>query len=1154
MISNNCITRHIKHTILFLLLAAGTAPAWAVDITALSQITDPSGNYVITADISVSSFSSIETFSGTLEADINPTTHMPYKIIGLSAPLFTTLTGTVKDIVLENVGISNNTGNTGAIACTANGAARIYNVGIISGSVGGTAYTGGLVGLLDGTARVINCYSFADITGGTVKAGIVGYNNYASKSSSISGGAINTMVMNCMFYGDISTGGNVYPIYGGLEISNEGNNNTNDGRLNNYNYFRYEAPFSKNNTTSNQIISGYNRALPAEERFLKRFEFYRYLLNSNRELAAAYIGDTPTELGSGNNLVKRYHKEKMAKWVLDKSIASYPILKEQDTYPSVVNYDPDYTNDETGKKVLRSSVLERNKGKNLGTLTVNISIGSNYPTGASISTSSLTLQRTDKDYNNYNFNYDKVQLPYYNEIGTGNYTDNKVVTGWKVTVEGAKSFSTTNYDYPNYNLADRTSTVGRVYSQGAYFDVPEGVSSISIEAYWGNAVYLSDGYHDSYSNDNDYSPQGLTDFGKKYVDGQSYYINPNDNSDANKQKVYTNIDNAVNALPDVSSVYDNAVVLVGNFHRKGTPSTKAKKFTIMSADLDYDNEPDYSLIIRSGKGEGISQMRFDFINVPGVVMAHKKTSTTQMGILGNMKPQGWFEVTNTAVIRFSQLEYDHGGKSMSPLILLGGVVEQFVSTNSNNNKNEASHTNYIHLGSNVWFKLFSNGCHMDKTSVATPHRPISVTGGEYEKFYLSGYFQPNAPVSDNADDKNAECYIDGGKFGEVAGAGQEKIDGNVTWNIINADIESFFGGGINNAKPITGNINVTIKNTHVGLYCGGPKFGNMAGVDTPNNPNDDKTVSTTADGSTFGNFYGAGYGGTAIYRDIWSPGQDKGHNRYGAVNYDWQSWLNDDRGYSDGNNKTRGKYDADKGIAIGFETEQFEGSSTNTVARLYVYFATLSVAKTNQVTSYLTNCTIKENFYGGGNLGAVNGNITSILNNCTIDGSVFGAGCSATVPTADVYDSPLVNVNFKGSFYNTNTGAFEATEYPDSYEYKWSNTKGSNDAGNTLITDSEGKWIHVDPYNPTTNKGINLDELGAVNGIVNLTINGNSVIGSSNNTSSGNVYGGGDESSVTGIANTVTVTLQDNTTVLGNVFGGGNKGVVFGSTNVSIEQ
>ena len=1182
---------HKIRILLFMLvvIAINTISLWAqtIEINSaddLNNITS-TGNYVIKNNISISGYATKESFSGTLEADINPETHMPYKITGLNVPLFTTLTGTVKNLVIENVDINNGT-NVGAIACYVQGTsanpAVIYNCGILSGNVGGTGHVGSLVGDLgqggnttatnnNCYARVINCYSFANITSGTEKGGIVGHNYYASKSGT---NTIRTMVMNCMFYGDIDyNSGSVYPIYGGSEISNEDSN----GKLNNYNYFLYETDFSEG-----KHITAYNRALAAEKRYLVRFEFYRYLLNSTRELASWYV------FGS----VQSDAHTKMFKWVLDKSIAPYPILKQQGTYPSVVNYDPINTFDsESGNNVARTSVTERNKGKDLGTLTVNISIGTGYPTGAAIKNgkSQITLQRTDKDVDNYNFNYDKVQLPYYNEVGTGNCTNNKVVTGWKITDitttgEGAATQGTfTKSDtWDGYNFADRShyakdlySESGQVFSQGAYFDVPDGVTAIDIEPYWGTAAYLADANYDCYGYE---TSKGVTDFGTHYTNNNSYSIC------GNSQKVYTSFSNALNQLSG-STVYDNAIVLVGNYHQKGKPSDGTKPFTIMSADLDEDNEPDYSFIYNSGKGEKISPIRFDFVNVPGTAMAHKKTSTTYMGIMGNHKWKGWLEVTNTAFIRFSQLEYDDKDTKAanSPVILLGGVVEQIVSTNGANKS--LTSTPYIHVGSNVWFKLFNNGCHMDKTSVATPHIPISVTGGEYDKFYLSGYFKPDAPANTN---DNAECYIDGGKFGEVAGAGQEKIDGNVTWDIKNADIESFFGGGINDAKPVTGNISVTIKDSHVGLFCGGPKFGNMTGVDTPNNPNDDKTVSTTAEGCTFGNFFGAGYGGTAIYRDIWSPGQDGGHNRYGAVNYDWMTWLNDNRGYST-TGGTRGQYDSNKGIAIGFETEQFEGSSTNTVARLYVYFATLSVAKTNGVTSRLTDCTIKENYYGGGNLGAVNGNITSTLNNCTVKGSAFGAGCSATVPTADVYDSPT-ETNFTGILFNTSTGIFEPTKYPDSYEYTWSNTKGAND--NTLVIDSEGKWIHVDSYDPDTKKGINLGELGTVTGKATINITGNTIVqgyifdeeGNITNVQSGGVFGGGDASAalgdtevninvsgqktnyayntynvygggnLAGVGGNTTVNLQGNTEIYGNVYGGGNQGIVSGSTTVNIME
>ena len=1125
------------------MMVVGVSETLGENITSLSAITNSSGNYVITKDITYSSTNkpTVIDFSGTLEATIDPDTHMPYRIKNLSAPLFTTLTGTVKNLVLEDVAITSGdaNGNTGAIACNMTGTstkkAVIYNCGILSGSVSGSGNVGGLVGLLgQGTpastdaennncyARVINCYSFANITGGSEKGGIVGYNSYPSKYDDQ-----RTMVMNCMFYGEIDyTGGTLSPIYGGLEI-----NNFTTGHLNNYNYYRYEALYSINNTKTTTLINKYNCALPAEERFLNRFEFFRDIVNSTRELAAWYA------TGSVANA-----HTKMLKWVLDKSIAPYPILKVQGTYPSAVNYDPVYTNDATGKKVPRSSISNtednRNKGRQIGTLTVYISEsnttdgGQTKPSEASVETDEITINRTDKDYNNFNFNYDKVQLPYYNEVGTKNCTGNRVVTGWKITSmsKSAGSFTTGDEAATNangeitsdpYNFADRNCTEkdiysvsGRVFSQGAYFDVPTGVTSITIEPYWAKCVYLSDPYYDKYiSNTSTPTIADVNVTGSaRYTNGSSYSINGDD------QVVYTKIaDNdgawkQLNAAGEASStVYDYAVVLVGNYHCIGTPATDRKPFTIMSADLNNDNEPDYSFIFRSGKQEKIAPIRFDFINVPSLSMTHKvgtaENVANNMSIPGNFKNLGWFELTNTCNIRFSQFEMDFQDgttlKTLSPCILLGGVIDQFVSAayiTAGNTHGDGTtgtdRTQYIHLGSNVCFpNVFGHGAHMNKEKAATHHCPISVTGGDYNLFYLTGYMQPQCPNNDD----NGECYISGGRFVEVGGAGYEGIGannsdkGNIVWQIYYADIDRFFGGGINDKNPVLGNITTVISNSHIGIFCGGPKFGNMTSG---------KTVKTTANGCTFDNFFGAGYGGTAFVRANIADYSNK-------VNYSWNTDSKMAATYSSasGSNR-RGMYKDGNGIAVSYDYRHFQGGTTNTVGQLFVNYASLSLAQCNAVTSKLTGCTIKENFYGGGSLGKVAGDINSTLTNCTVSGNVFGAGKSATPPAVEVFPASGFSTE---PYYNPYTGMFQKGALPTGVEYIWSDTKGSqtnSQSTGTLVDDGDDHWIHTD---------VNLNDLGVVSGDATLIINGSTQI-------AGNVFGGGDESAVTGSA---TVNIED---------------------------
>ena len=1117
--------------VLLLMLLPVCASA-QTSITSLSQITDPTGNYRITDDIDASGFTGIASFSGTLEAAIDTNTKMPYRIKNLTAPLFDTLTGTVKNLVIEGVSINTTDDkNTGAIARTANGSARIYNVGILGGEVGGTAYTGGLVGLLDGTARVINCYSYAKITSGSTVGGIVGYNNYASKATDI-----RTMVMNCMFYGDITGGTNKSPIYGGQNI-----NNLNSGGLTTFNYYAYEQ------LPTGHISSGkYNCALSVEEKFLNRHEFYRLLLNSNKKLAAFYVTGDPADAGQ------------MLKWVLetaDRTIANpkpYPILKAQGYYPSIIN--PDFAN------APDSATVGRNHGGKLGrTLSVTISEsnttpgGQTKPSGASVGTTSLTLTRTDKDFDRFNYNYDKVQLPYYNDVGTGNYTGNRVVTGWKITAITAvdddpytvanydytKTYSDNYFDYPNYNFADRKSsnkdlyTVSkRVFSQGAYFDVPYGVDSITIEPYWAKASYISDPYYDAVFNTG-YTKQDVSQTGIQAK-------NNNNETLFNGQKIYTSISNALGGLGDYGpTVYDNAVVLVGNFHQVGIPSQGTNPFTLMSVDIDNDNEPDYSMIYHHSGKKRVCPIRFDFLNIPGTSQAQKPNGASDIFNMAIIHPSAWFEITNTSSIYFGQLEYedlvDNASRTEGPLILQGGVLDQFVSTN---NSAVNGKTIYMHLGGNVWFKEFNMGTHGDG-SQSTPHPPVSVTGGEYEGFYLTGIFNQDAAV--RAD--NAECYISGGHFKEAAGTGQEAINGNVRWQIYNADIDNFYGGGTNGAtgKNIKGNVIVDIFNSHVTTFCGGPKFGNMESG---------KKVTTNAYGCVFGTFFGAGFGGTAYSRKKY----------YDLTSTDWSGWASkyiSDRGkYFDGTKATgnalgdKGKYGYKGiGVATDFDYEFFVWSSGKTGGRFYVKFASFSLAQCNDVESKLKKCTIEDNFYGGGSLGKVVGTITSELDSCTVNGNVYGAGYSASLPPLEVRDAGFTtNPN-----YNQSSGMFEPGVFSGTTTFTW---KNATEAGVTLTNGQSGSDL-------TTNHNIytdvDLNTLGTVTGNVSLTIKGTSKIGTLDGEGNlvegtGNVFGGGEESAVSGASATVTVTLQGKTEVYGDVFGGGNKGRVEGSTTVTIED
>ena len=1116
----------LKRLFTVIMLVVLSMGSQAEDITSLDDITDPNGSYTLSSSFSTTGTpadnigTSDNPFKGTIDGQLVTITGTWDK------PLFDYVEdATIKNVIIGNASINITTANSnaGAIAANAIGETRIYNCGILSGSVSGTKYVGGLVGLLDhkGEAnkgsRVINCYSYADVSGGTDVGGIVGYNNYISKASDI-----RTMVMNCMFYGDITGGTNKSPVYGGSNIANL------QGGLNTFNYYAYEQL-----PTSHITKDKYNSSLAVEEKYLTRFEFYRQLLNSNKKLAATYI------TGNANDA------SILAKWVLetaDRSISEpkpYPVLKAQGKYPSIINYDVINAPD--------SSAVGRNHGGKLGkTLSVTISMpdaptgGFGKPDGASLlSNESLTLQRTDKDFDRFNYNYDKVQLPYYNDVGTGNYTGNRVVTGWMITditaIEG-DPYTASNYptsgikDYPDHNYADRKSsnkdlyTVSkRVFSQGAYFDVPYGVTSITIEPYWGNAIYVADQYYDVVYK-NDYSgKQGVSYTGTQVGSSTKF----------NDQSVKTSI----TGLGSGTTVYDNAVVLVGNLHLDGVPSGGTTPFTMMSVDQDNDHEPDYSLIYHHKGRTAIAPIRFDFLNIPGTAQAQKPNGASLICNFTIFKTKGWFETTNTALFYTSQIEYenlDGVSKTDAPFILLGGVVDQFVSTQS---KAVTGKTIYIHVGGNVWINEFGMGTHSDG-SQSTPHVPVSVTGGEFPGFYLTGTYKADAAVRSD----NAECYISGGYFHEAAGASLEQIDGDVHWQIYNADIDNFFGGGINDAKPIKGDITVDIYNSHVTTYCGGPKFGNMQ---------EGKKVTTNAEGCVFGKFFGAGFGGTSLAKKKY----------YDLDTYNWntlQGYYTTDRGKYFNGTSTAASQQSGKdfgkkgpGVATDFDYEFFVWSSGKTGARFFVNFASFSLAQCNDVTSNLKKCTIENNFYGGGSLGKVIGTATSVLDECTVNGNVFGGGYSANLPKIYVRDAGFTtNPN-----YNSASGMFEPGVFSGTTEFTW---KNATEANVTLTNDKSGSDLTTNHYIYTNQ---DLTTLGQV-AHTDLTIKGNTYVqgmitkyGDDGTTvvsseRTGGIFGGGDESAVNG--NTKVDIQGTDANGINKVYGGGNTADVDGDATVSV--
>ena len=1085
-----------------------------------------------------------------------------YSITGLTHPLFNTVDGgVVKNVTLKNVAVSSSDDNVGAIAGVAQGYSRIYNCGILPNdatfpegnhpTVTGGTYAGGIVGKLDGDSRVINCYSYADVSASTYAAGIVGYNTYAS-TAEVSGGKytkLKTAVVNCMFYGNITGGTNQYGVYGGELITNAAATG-----ISSYNYFRNGSKFTAanghSNTSGGSAVIGnptqYNCSFPADERYLTQVEFHRSLLNSNRELCGWWVGSdvAPSTLTTAQVQAIPKDASLMYKWVVDPNLAPYPILKPFGKYPSVVNGN-------TGTPWFDRTTANPYQGKQLGTLTVTVVSGSH----SDADDKELSIPITDMDTLHYDFGYRKVQLPYFNTVFgdpegetwavkyAGNYTDS-VVTGWKVTAVSGGTQGTYLEDWQNgYNFADRKCTdkdlysvSGRVFAQGGNYYVPDGVTAITIEAYWGKAIYVCD---DNYSYDRVNITEGNT--------GDHFAPAGTRNSQLNgSSAVYnTKIRNVIDNITVKKTVYDHAIVLVGNVQESNSDNAvtvntdKTIGFTIMSVDLDFDEEPDYCLEWQLGTGtnrNAISPARFDFLPVVELGIAGKLNDSRNFFSLGCFRSCGHFEVTETAFIRFGQFEFERNDRDEGPVILNGGIYDQYTrGTKGAEQDNNIQHITYVILGGHVVMPSFTPGAHVNAgAAYTTRHCAVNALGGDFSSFYLTGGYNEKVKPFDD----NPHCYIDGGRFGTIAAAYKEGIAGNVTWRINHALIGEFYGGGVMSQadgdyyKIVKGDIDVVIDNSIVGKYCGGPKFGNMMSG---------KTVNTRATGTIFGHYYGAGNGGTNYVQ------YDKTDVVAAPYSVDtWNSTVRDK--YHPAQYRGSSAATAPNTYEADYEYELINTSTGTTsnqvVNRSYYYSAQFATTNTGNVTSSLTNCTVENNFYGAGFLGGVTGSVTSTLTDTHVMGSVYGAGYSAASGTVTIH-----NIDKIPPVVNTYTGMITYNPGGNSTTYTWTHTYGNTGqpiTGNLFYTE------------------VPLDNLGAVQGNVTLTIKGQSVVGTEGDTTTGNVFGGGEQSAVmqsldgsgNPVANTgnTTVILQGGTKVLGNVYGGGNEGEVSGNSQVTIQN
>ncbi len=1064
----------LKRLFLLLLLCVASVSAGAQrSVTSLSEITSANGNYVLAADIDASNFGGFSfTFRGTLDGGY-------HTISGLTVPLFNTLNGaTVKNLRLDNVSINRTGANAdaGAVCVTATGNTKVYNCGVLAttaSSVRGTRYVGGLVGTISSgsNVRVVNCYSYATVVGGTYAAGIVGYNQ-GNVSGTTTVDANGVRIAMCMMYGDMTVGNYRSPVYGGTHTNNV-------QKLTEYNYYRSRA---------NLTYTAYNDQLAIDkDAFLTRFPFYRHILNTHREMAAYFLfGDHSAA-----------HVAEIGHWVLKPEVAPYPIIEPWETGTHRTTQDINFVVTHQATTADYAGKLIDSMG-NSGYLTVNYNING--------TTGSVSLPITDMDTARYDFTWGKVVLPFANELWTQeDYST--VVTGWKITsvTKNGTSYNTFNIPAAEpYNFADRDNPQKDIYNatdnpyifaQGGNYIVPYGVTAISIEANFATAYYLSDARSD-FGYKNDYS--GQTNLG--WAVPNTYH----------GRTVYTNLSTLVGAMSEGTNPHAQAIVLVGNFHYNQkavgeTPLNTAKACTIMSVDEDKNQEPDYGWYSYHTKDRTpIPPIRFDFVPNIGMGMAERVTGSTAYPTIGIWHGKGWFELTETCVSFMSECEINDGnfsandnGYGNNRWIANSGYFIQIVRARSGN----ANKLSYEQIGGNAYVEELYPGSHTDNNLVTTI-RPILVTGGEIEECYMTGYRAGSTATGDNI-----RFWGAGGKMHKWLGAYMENPNTNgvnVTAKVDHAVIGRFFGGGTSPSARITGNIDITMNNSLVDFYCGGPEFGDMAAG---------KTVTTHATNTTFGEYYGAGFGGTSITYVR--------HGNETSVNF------GTDKDFPIGFGTTYKRLTNDATYGIGscykFEFILYSGGGGTGVARSYTGYAKFDLATTGNVTNVLNGCTIQRNYYGAGCQGKVNGTVTSTLTGCTFMGSVFGGGYKAASNEVQVYPATEPTK----SSYTKETGLFSdfGTVEPETFTWQQRATTGSDDANNILYTNTD------------------MSTLGTVTGAISLTFDGGTVAQS--------VYGTGNESPARG---GVTTLVKGGTEVGGDVFGGGNLAQTTGNALLTVEN
>ncbi len=143
-----------------------------IDTVAELKAISSSGNYRLTADITLSDGSTLPAFSGNFDGN-------GHTVKGLTAPLFTSLSGCVSDLTLEGTVTASGSAAVGALAKTASGDLTVKNVTVnctvkAASATGVAGFIGSVAFSKAGTVSFENCVNKGAVSGAANVAGFVG--------------------------------------------------------------------------------------------------------------------------------------------------------------------------------------------------------------------------------------------------------------------------------------------------------------------------------------------------------------------------------------------------------------------------------------------------------------------------------------------------------------------------------------------------------------------------------------------------------------------------------------------------------------------------------------------------------------------------------------------------------------------------------------------------------------------------------------------------------------------------------------------------------------------------------------------------------------------------------------------------------------------